>query len=124
MTVEDYLELAQGLIPFLLVAGAVVVEIINAIRGTTPYTISLLREFRKILTGSLGELTSEDWMFKINGLACIILLLCLLGVTYWMIKTIFLDYAQMLIPFICLLSFAFLLDLTFRTSVAFISSNR
>ncbi len=97
------------------------IEIINAIRGRQFYTILLVREFSKMIIGVLQEIRGKDWMAKLNALVCMVLFVCILALLFLIIRTIFLDYTQFVIPLVAVTVFGFLFYWTFKASTNFLS---
>ena len=121
MTNKEIMTLVRELIPYAIFLGLLFIEIINAIRGRQFYTILLVREFRKMIIGVLQEIRGKDWMAKLNALACMVLFACILAFLFLIIRTIFLDYTQFVIPLVAVTVFGFLFYWTFKTSTNFLS---
>ena len=121
MTNKEIVTLVRELIPYAIFLGLLFIEIINAIRGRQFYTILLVREFRKMIIGVLQEIRGKHWMAKLNALVCMVLFVCILAILFLIIRTIFLDYTQFVIPLFAVTVFGFLFYWTFKTSTIFLS---
>ena len=123
MTNKEIITLVRELIPYAMFLGLLIIEIINAIKGKQFYTILLVREIRKMIIDVLQEIRGKDWKAKINALACIALFAYTLVFLCLIIRTIFLDHTQFVIPLFSLTVSGFFFYWTFKASTYFLSGS-
>ena len=123
MTSKEIITLVRELIPYAMFLGLLIIEIINASKGKQFYTILLVREIRKMIINVLQEIKGKDWKAKLNGLACIALFAYALAFLFVIIRTIFLDPIQFIIPLFALTVSGFFFYWTFKASTYFLGGS-
>jgi len=121
MTHQDIVFLAKHLTPCGLLFGLLIIEIINTIRGKRFYTISLIRVLTEMIIAVLKEIKGKEAIPKLNAFAFGIFLICILATLCFLIRTIFIDLNQAMIPLAVIVIFASFLYLTFKASINFLS---
>ncbi len=122
MTFDEIRLLLKDSLLFIIVIGCIIIEIINVSKGKTPFSILLIREFRKIIDTVLSELNSDNWMYKLNALLCIMYFAFILIALFCFIKAIFVDHTQAFVFLSLTIIFSILLYWIFKFSIIFISS--
>ena len=121
MIPQDIVFIVRELMPYILLIGLLIIELINAIRGKEFFTILLIREFIKMIIKVLHEIRGKEWMGKLNAMACLVPCILILPTSFILIRSIiFTDYNQIIVLLAFATIFGFIFYWTFKASINFL----